>query len=140
MFLHVRTPKSANSWAQDDLNSYCITIEELEPAQFFPSSLATAAIDATNVSDGTYQILRFMQAATNTTRKADIDEFARVILSAIDFDDKRELAIRVRHHISLLICGEKKSAEVNVCLADWSTEIVHVLQENKTTKNPHDPE
>ncbi|KAG1850146.1 hypothetical protein F4604DRAFT_82699 [Suillus subluteus] len=150
MSRHVRTAKSASSWAQDELNSYRITIEELEPAQFFPSvpdtlggldpALATAAIDATNVSDEVYPILRFLQAATNTTREVDIDEFARVILSAIDFDDKLELAIRVRRNISLLICGEKKSAETNVCLVDWSTEIVHILQENKTTKNPHDPE
>jgi hypothetical protein len=30
--------------------------------------------------------------------------------------------------------------EVNICLMDSSTEMVYIIQENKTMRNPHDPE
>ncbi|KAG2130536.1 hypothetical protein BD769DRAFT_635695 [Suillus cothurnatus] len=151
MSLHFRTAKSASNWEQDDLELYHITIEPLNPAQFFPSvpntlggldpALAFASFGATYVSDKTYRVLRFLEAATDAkAHETSTDEFAHVILTAIGFDDEHELDVRVRYPNSLWVCGEKRSAEVHVCLRDWSAGIVYIIQENKTTKNSHDPE
>ncbi|KAG1779508.1 hypothetical protein EV702DRAFT_1025344, partial [Suillus placidus] len=98
--------------------AYNIVIEPLLSAQSFPPpvnvplvgldpALATAAVDATNVSDQTYRFLRSLKAATNTTHESKIDDFARFALTVIGFEGC-EPTVCTRYPIPLPICGEKK--------------------------------
>ncbi|KAG1820648.1 hypothetical protein EV424DRAFT_1322930, partial [Suillus variegatus] len=74
-----------------------------------------------------------------TTRESKVDDFAHLALTVCGFKEYDSL-IHERHWISLWICGEEKSAEVNVCMVDPDTKMIQVIKENKAARNIQRPE
>jgi hypothetical protein len=68
-----------------------------------------------------------------------VDDFAAELLRAMGYERDHTI-VRTRKSIRLHICGEIVSAKTDVCIMDVSSEILPLVQEDKSHINPSDPE
>lgn len=68
-----------------------------------------------------------------------VNDFAAELLRAIGYETENTV-VRTRKNIRLFMCGESKYAKTDVCLMDVSSEILLLVQEDKTHISPSDPE
>jgi hypothetical protein len=146
----VRLAKSGSDWTSNELVAYHIAVQEQEQAQFFGGPLPEQAgpvgfiehedrvqgLDAPSLSlikrlDLAMKILEGEESA--------VDDFAAELLRVMGYE-KDETVVRTRKSIRLHMCGEIVFAKTDVCLMDASSEILLLVQEDKTHINPSDPE
>ncbi|KAF9517288.1 hypothetical protein BS47DRAFT_1375764 [Hydnum rufescens UP504] len=143
--------KSGSEWEQEDLEKYSITIQRQSPRQFFgfiPTELPqvgqaflTSTLATKELSYSCFQLHQYLELASEPeVRETAIDDFAREILRAVEFEE-RGVVLRARHVIPLSMSGEgTTSARTNICLFHGNMEMVLLLQQNKTDASSRDPE
>jgi len=142
----IRTPKSASDWTHNDLKSYHVTIEEQTAALFF----GQAKLPEPNCPEG---FLHNLTTTENTDRATDellwgigdaegrlglgeasVDQFARSLFLETGFTNKR-VRPSVRRPLPLLIGGEQRSAQTDVCLI-YDDTVLLLVQEDKAEGRP----
>jgi len=146
----IRSAKSGSEWTTNELIAYNIKIVPQPPEQFFGTAaqvslasldplIITGSTDTANLSDATLRYLTYLDLATKGSQETLIDEFSRETLSLLGYSE-RGLALFTRYIIPLTICGRETAAQTDVCLVDGRSMILLILQEDKTTFNPSNPE
>ena len=124
----IRSAKSGSDWTDAELLAYNISIIPTSPAVFFQSStepsldhldpaILTSPINADdpNLSNATADYLGYLDLATNATQETAIDDFAAATLRLLGFND-RHSTVATRYIIPLTICGESRTAQIDVCV------------------------
>ena len=146
----VRLARSGSDWTSNELVAYHIVIQEQDQVQFFDGPLPEYAgpvgfiehedrvqgLDASSLAlikrlDLAMKILEGEESA--------VDDFAAELLRVMGYE-RDETIVRTRKNIRLHMCGEVVHAKTDVCLLDVSSEILLLVQEDKTHMNPSDPE
>ncbi|KAG2068848.1 hypothetical protein BDR04DRAFT_1157349 [Suillus decipiens] len=150
----IRSAKSSNDWDDNELIAYNIAITTIPSQQFFPEGtvvpLAAAGLDPavatadsdllsdTDVSNSTYGFFRYLYLATTPTtpdkpiRVPMIDAFAHRILNTVAFDKGRR-CVSQAHSIPLLMSDDNRQvAQMSLCLIDGESDMLLLLQMNKT--------
>jgi len=68
-----------------------------------------------------------------------VDDFAAELLRVLGYETAQTV-VRTRKNIRLSMCGEQVYAKTDVCILDVDSEILLLVQEDKTHINPADPE
>jgi hypothetical protein len=146
----VRLAKSGGDWSDNELAAYNITIQEQDEALFFGGPLPepvgppgfiehkdrVQGLDAPSLSlikrlDLTMPIMEGEESA--------VVDFAVELLRVMGYE-RDKTTVRTRKSIWLHMCGHIMLARTDVCLMDDSSEILFLLQEDKSHINPSDPE
>lgn len=145
----IRSAKSGSDWSNHDLDSYHIVVLSIQPHAFFhipdPSiDHIDRAIrelppgdDVPNISDLSAKYLDALHAATTLTEESTIDSLAAQTLELLAFEE-RPGRLALRRMIPLIICGEKRVAQTDVCISHRL--IYLILVEDKTLTNRANPE
>jgi hypothetical protein len=142
----VRLAKSGGDWSDNELAAYNITIQEQDEALFFGGPLPepvgppgfiehkdrVQGLDAPSLSlikhlDLTMPIMEGEESA--------VVDFAVELLRVMGYE-RDETTVRTRKSIWLHMCGHIVLARTDVCLMDDSSEILFLLQEDKSHINP----
>ncbi|KAG1845793.1 hypothetical protein C8R48DRAFT_765165 [Suillus tomentosus] len=137
----IRSAKSSSNWDSNELIAYNITVTSVPSQQFFPqeidvpltaagldSVLATADSDVSpdpDVSRNTAHFLQYLQDASTpdfddqNVRVPSIDDFARQVLITVGFT---------------------RVAQISVCLRDMESDMLLLLQMDKTQIGPSNVE
>jgi hypothetical protein len=143
----IRTSKSGSSWTRNDLLSYNIFVENIGEEKFFDMKVGDTSLsiddDIVNfdLSDNrddlpkkSRKLLGYLDIAAKSTEESAVDDFAKELLSTMDFDI-RDRIIRTRHAISLLICGEYRMAQADICIIREKKDLMIMVQV-VSSKNP----
>jgi hypothetical protein len=142
----VRTPKSASDWTRHDLNAYRISVEEQDAALFFgvdelpepncPQDFLRYQARSPSTDETTDDLLWTMVSALGVAGlgEGSVDQFARSLLRALGFTS-RAVCPLVRRPLELLMGGESRSAQTDVCLVYGDT-VLLLVQENKVEGAP----
>ncbi|KAF6747963.1 hypothetical protein DFP72DRAFT_1015857 [Ephemerocybe angulata] len=122
---------SSVDWTYNELYACNISITPVSPADFFqptpdpslghldPSILTTHATDADdldlNLSDATSEYLGYLDLATRGYQESATIDFAAATLRLLGFGDSTT-TVATRHAIPLVICGETRAAQTDVCV------------------------
>ncbi|KAI6112836.1 hypothetical protein F5141DRAFT_742017 [Pisolithus sp. B1] len=147
----VRNAKSGNDWTVNELDAYNITIVSQDSATFFsmdtlplpdhhPDLVNNLTADEMENEDS-YQVVRYMDLAMNLVpdEESAVVDFAMQLLRTMGYAGRaagRDL--RSCKGIRLLICGEWKNDEIDVCVMDGN-EILLLIQEDERHKQLGDP-
>jgi hypothetical protein len=146
----IRSAKSASDWTVNELRAYNITIVYQDTATFFETpnlplpaiheGVLTAPDPNDAVEDDVYQLLKHMDLAMSRSpaEESAVDDFAVVLLRALGYT-RRGRVLRTRKDIPLIICGENRHAQTDVCILD-EHEIILLVQEDKRHLQMSDPE
>ncbi|KAF8901899.1 hypothetical protein CPB84DRAFT_1776969 [Gymnopilus junonius] len=102
-----------------------------------PSILTSPVTDAEdpNLSEATKEYLGYLDLATRAHQKSAIDDFAAATLRLLGFRAPNT-TVATRYAIPLVICGEKRAAQTDVCIIHHpTTTILLVLVADKTIFN-----
>jgi hypothetical protein len=146
----VRLAKSGNEWTTNELEAYNIVIHEQEQHTFFGGALPeyTGPVgfieheDRVQGLDGpSLSLIKRLDLAMKILEgeESAVDDFAVELLRATGYETN-DTVVRSRKSLRLLMCGENVFAKTDVCLMDASSEILLLVQEDKTHINPADPE
>jgi len=146
----VRLAKSGSNWTSNELVSYNIVIQEQDEDQFFDGPLPKYAgplgfiehedrvlgLDAPSLAlikrlDLAMKILEGEESA--------VVDFAVELLRVMGYERDATI-VRTWKTIRLLMCGHLVLTKTDVCLMDISSQILLILQEDKSHINPSDPE
>ncbi|KAG2130535.1 hypothetical protein BD769DRAFT_1355695 [Suillus cothurnatus] len=141
----IRSAKSSSKWNDNDLIAYNITITAVPSHHFFPQgtnvpltttgldpALATANADVRHVPFSSVSLRGHQTNSWRGCSSARIDEFARLVLTTVGFDECLHSMLTVRS-IPLLICDEIRKVElINLRLNFFESEMILLLQMNKT--------
>jgi hypothetical protein len=151
----IRSAKSGSDWTANDLlannirvssqsadSFYGIPLPPLSGLSTLDPHLVSGTLSTQGLSDETDRLLQYLNLASRAIagQESAIDDFAREILRVLSYE-RRGLLLRSRYTIPLLICGDpNQSAQTDVCLIHSSSTILLVVQVDKTTISPRDPE
>ena len=146
----VRLAKSGSDWTSNDLVAYHIAIQEQDQDQFFGGPLPEYAgplgfIEHENRVQGldspSLALIKRLNLAMKILEGEEsyVGEFAVEILRVMGYE-RDETIVHARKNIRLHMCGEFVRAKTDVCIMDVSSEILLLVQEDKTHINPSDPE
>ncbi|KAJ7758092.1 hypothetical protein DFH07DRAFT_884698 [Mycena maculata] len=156
----IRSAKSGSDWTENDLDAYRIRIEYQDAATFFqipgpdlpppvvrhPAVLTLPGPAATTDEDAykdAYRFLRALDMATvpDATESAvddsAVDDFTVLLLTELEYVPMGRV-LRTKKNIPLVICGENRQANTDVCVID-DDDILLLVQEDKRqgeTGNP----
>lgn len=135
----IRTPKSASDWSYNELEAYNIVIKEQDPVSFFGTNELPEPNcpydflhnrEATENVDRVTDNLLWNMEQTMMLGEASVDQFAYTLLDATGFTS-RCIHVSMRRPLELLVGGEQRSAQTDMCLVYNST-IILLVQEDKT--------
>ncbi|KAF8901339.1 hypothetical protein CPB84DRAFT_1777593 [Gymnopilus junonius] len=147
-----RTAKSGDEWTANDLAAYNIQIVSQDAAKFFGH--ATIPLPRHNLdlfekktsdemeSEDSYQVARYMELAMAPVPEEEsaVVDYIMQVLHAMGYAEKSlKRDLRSREKIPLLICGEWKRADADVCLMDRNGQILLIVQEDTHLKEHKDP-
>ncbi|KAI0349979.1 hypothetical protein OH77DRAFT_1431462 [Trametes cingulata] len=145
-----RSAKSASDWTDNDLDAYNIHIQLEDAATFFgQDNLPLPSVDQELLtrqeaddmtSDCNAELINLLDLAMKPApaEQSAVDDFAVELLRHLSYI-KRHRVARTRKIIPLLICGEWRNAQTDVCLIDrLQNDIMLVVQEDKRF-NPDNP-
>ena len=146
----VRLARSGGDWTSNELVAYRIAIQEQDQAQFFGGPLPEYAgppgfiehEDRVQGLDGpSLALIKRLDLATKTFegQESSVDDFAAELLRVMGYE-RDDTVVCTRKSIRLHMCGEIVFAKTDVCLMDISSDILLLVQEDKTHINPSDPE
>ena len=141
----IRSSKLPRDWTVNELLAYHITVKAQTPRRFFhipdppldsiDPSLINSTINADDVSDSTFQYLTHLGLATTGGQTNMIHDFSRETLCILGFSEQG-LALISCFTIPLTICGDNFcDMETNLCLLDWQSMILLILQDDKLVFN-----
>ena len=146
----VRSAKSGSDWTTNELSAYNISIVEQDQHAFFGGPLPAYAgpagfvqhegrvqgLDATSLA-----LVKRLDLAAKIIEgeESAVDDFAAELLRAMGYETEQTV-IRTRKNIRLLMCGQQVHAKTDVCLLDADSEILLLVQEDKTHMSATDPE
>jgi hypothetical protein len=144
----IRSPKSASDWADSELRAYRISVKEQDAVSFFgtgelpepncPRDFLDHRVATEDVDQVTNELLWGMEEIVelSQTGEASVDQFARSLLLATGFTN-RHILPSVRRPLRLLIGGEGRSAQTDVCLV-YNHCVLLLVQEDKAPGRPAD--
>jgi hypothetical protein len=150
----IRSAKPGSDWSTNELLAYNITVQRQDVISFFGHELGSIDHLDTNLfssadptiavdfSQETYRFLAYLDLASraNAGQESAIDDLARSVLEVTGFD-QRGTILRTRYDIPFTICGDShRAARSDVCLVHLNSMILLVVQEDKTTFSPNNPE
>jgi hypothetical protein len=146
----IRLAKSGSDWSSNDLAAYNINVQEQDQALFFDGCLPeysgpegfvqyedrVQGLDAPSLA-----LIKRLDLAMKVMEGEEtaVDDFAAELLRAMGYETE-DTVVRTRKNIRLTMCGEMVFAKTDVCLLDVNSEIILLVQEDKTHINPSDPE
>lgn len=143
----IRSAKSGSDWTDAELLAYNITIIPTSPAVFFQSSpdplldhldpdILTSPINAdfSNLSYAAACYLGYLDLATHATQVSAINDFAAATLRLLDFDE-RYSTVATRYIIPLIVCGESRLSQSDVCVVHRPNAVQLMLVKDKTLLN-----
>ncbi|KAM6502557.1 hypothetical protein JOM56_002534 [Amanita muscaria] len=150
----IRSPKSGSDWTANELLAYNIKVSPQSPDSFYGQPLPTLSgesglephflsgtLSTQGLSDSTHRLLSCLDLASKGKSESAVDDFGKDILHLLKYDAERDLLLRSRHRIPLLISGDpNRSAQTDVCLIQGSSTVLLVAQEDKSALSTCDPE
>jgi hypothetical protein len=142
----IRTPKSASDWTDNELEAYRVVVEEQTAASFFgtaelpepncPPDFLCNLTSTENVDQVTDSLLWYMEDMAEQPRvgEAPVDQFACALFSAAGFTSRR-VHPSMRRPLQLLVGGEQRSAQADVCLV-YDHAVILLVQEDKAGDRP----
>ncbi|OBZ73493.1 hypothetical protein A0H81_06152 [Grifola frondosa] len=134
----------------NELEAYNITIREQNQDAFFEGPLPpysgpagfvqhedrVPGLDATSLA-----LIKRLDLAGKVMEgeESAVDDFSLELLRALGYETERTV-VRTRKTIRFLMCGQAVSSKTDVCLLDPDTEILLLVQEDKTHIHPSNPE
>ncbi len=114
----IRSAKSGSDWTRNELAAYHIECHREDPLTFFEvQALPHPQIDP--------------MAMSPRSGESAVDDFAAGLFRALGYA-KRNRVARTRRDLSLLICGEFRHAQTDVCIVDRDqNDILLLVQEDK---------
>jgi hypothetical protein len=73
------------------------------------------------------------------SEESTVDGFAADLFRALDYETEQTV-IRTRKNIRLSMCGEQVYVNTDVCVMVVNSELLLLVQEDKSHINPADPE
>jgi hypothetical protein len=146
----VRLAKPASDWGFGELDAYNIVIQEQEQQQFFngplppysgPNGFAEHEATVNDLDDASLALIKRLDLATRLVEgeESAVDDFAAEVLRAMGYET-RDTIVRTRKNIRLHMCGEVVFAKTDVCLLGVGSDILLLVQEDKTHIYPSEPE
>jgi hypothetical protein len=142
----IRTPKSASDWTDNELDAYRVVIKEQTISSFFgtgelpepncPQDFLHNRTATENIDRATDSLLWYMEETAMQPRlgEAPVDQFARALFDATSFTSRR-VHSSIRRPLQLLIGGEQRSAQTDVCLV-YDRTVLLLVQEDKAEDRP----
>jgi hypothetical protein len=146
----IRSAKSGSDWTTNELTAYNISIIEQDQDAFFGGPLPPYTgpagfvqhedrmhgLDATSLA-----LIKPLDLAMKLIEgeESPVHDFAAEILRTLGYETEQTV-VRTRKNIRLLMCGETVYAKTDVCLIDADSEILLLVQEDKTHISASDPE
>ncbi|KAI0306081.1 hypothetical protein B0F90DRAFT_1695882 [Multifurca ochricompacta] len=138
----VRSAKSGSDWTRTELDSYHITIHQVDHLLFFGlQELPQPVIDQellnildadTMQQDRNAELIGLLDLAMIPDKgETAVDDFAVELFKVLGYVRRLRLA-RTRVDLPLLICGEERHAKTDVCIVDRSqNDILLLVQKDK---------
>ena len=155
----IRAAKSGGDWTLNELDSYHITLNQLNPLQFFgvqvnglfslwlrtltfaSQEMPQPMVDqelldnleaATMEQDHHAELVTYLDLAMIPEKgETAVDDFAVELFRCLGYV-RRERVARTRTDIPLLICGENRHVKTDVCIIDHTQhDILLLVQEDK---------
>jgi hypothetical protein len=146
----VRSAKSGSDWTRNELLAYNISIVEQGQGLFFGGPLPAytgpagfvryedkvRGLDAPSLSliKRLYLAMKIQQG-----EESFATEFSSQVLRALGYETENTIVYQ-RKSIRLVMCGQRVYAETDVCVLDTNSEILLLVQEDKTHISVSDPE
>ena len=136
----IRSPKSASDWSDNELEAYRIVVKEQSATVFFggelpepncPQGLLHNLTVVPNMDRAARRALWNLEETRLQFRQAEasVDQFASALLEAAGFTGWR-VNSSVRRPLQLLIGGERRSAQTDMCLL-YDHTVLLLVQEDK---------
>lgn len=146
----IRSAKSGNYWTTNELEAYNISIVEQDQRTFFGGSLPPYAGPAgfiehedrvQGLDAASLALIKRLDLAMELIEgeESAVDDFAAEIFRALGYETEQTV-VRTRKNIRLLMCGEDVYAKTDVCLIDADSNILLLVQEDKTHMSASHPE
>ncbi|KAF9513464.1 hypothetical protein BS47DRAFT_1372544 [Hydnum rufescens UP504] len=138
----IRSAKSGSDWTLNELDSYHISLNQIDPLTFFgvpdlPQPLVDQEL-LSNINAGAMQqdrhavLITYLDVAMRAQDdETAVDDFVVELFRVLGYV-RRERIARTWVDLSLLICGENRHAKTDVCIVDGSrNDILLLVQEDK---------
>ena len=138
----IRSAKSGSDWTLNDLDSYNIELHRQNHLAFFgvqalpPPQVDAELLNTTEandmVQDRNAELINLLDLATTTSSgESAVDDFSVELFKALGYVRRNRVA-RTRKDLSLLVCGERRHAQTDVCIVDrLQNDIILLVQEDK---------
>ncbi|THU95943.1 hypothetical protein K435DRAFT_665350 [Dendrothele bispora CBS 962.96] len=139
----IRSAKSCSDWTLNDLDAYHIELHSQNHLTFFgvqalplpqvdPELINTSAA-RDMVQDCNAELIHLLDLAMNhRAGEPAVNDFMVELFKRLGYVRRNRIARTRRENLALLICGEHRDAEIDVCLLDRSrNEILLLVQEDK---------
>jgi len=138
----IRSAKSGSDWTLNDLDSYNISINQVDPLSFFGvQELPQPSVDQELLSileakdmqqDHLAELINHLDLTMIPDQnETAVDDFAAQLLRFLGYARRNRVA-RTQVDLPLLICGENRNAKTDVCIVDRSqNEVILLVQEAK---------
>jgi len=143
----IRSPKSANDWTYNELRAYHIVVRDENAASFFgvdtlpepncPRDFLSELTSTPNTDPVTDDLIWNMEDASADSELGEgpVDMFARSLFVALGFTSKA-VHPSVRRPLQLMIGGQPRSAQVDVCLVHDRMVLLLVQEDKAEGKAP----
>jgi hypothetical protein len=147
----VRMAKSWSEWGRNELFAYNISIVEQEEEVFFGSPLPayTGPADFVQYENRVHgrldpsslALIKRLDLAMKVMEGEEsvVDDFAANLLMTLGYETDQTV-IRTRKDIRFDICGQQVFAKTDICIMDVDSEIILLVQEDKSHISLMDPE
>src|SRR5258708_22182388 len=137
----IRSAKSGSDWTRNELAAYHIECHREDPLTFFEvqalphpqidPELLTSLDAAQSANDWNAELLDLLDMAMSPrSGESAVDDFAAGFFRALGYAKHNRVA-RTRRDLSLLICGEFRHAQTDVCIVDRDHNDILLVQEDK---------
>ena len=145
-----RFAKSGSSWTFNELDAFNISIVEQGQETFFggplpaytgPAGFLQHENRVRGLDSPSLSLIKRLDLAMKVMEgeESAVDDFAAELLRAMGYETE-DTVICTRKNIRLNMCGEQVYAKTDVCVLDADSDILLLVQEDKTHIKLHDPE
>ena len=146
----IRLAKSGNEWSTNELMAYNISIVERDQDTFFngplpaytgPAGFVQHEDRVQGLDSASLALIKRLDLAMKVMdgEESAVDDFAAELLRVLGYETERTV-VRTRKNIRLSMCGQQVYAKADVCILDVDSELLLLVQEDKSHINPADPE
>ncbi|KAF6741961.1 hypothetical protein DFP72DRAFT_1110803, partial [Ephemerocybe angulata] len=143
-----RSGKSASKWTHSDLTSLDISIESTDPPNYFPfpyppplDSLDPPVLNASvwiadpTQGPATSVFLRRLRLSIGTRSEGTVDATTMQMATVLGFESTTGSTVIARFPTPLLMCGEQRVAQTDVCVLSSDGAFLFLPIEDKTIYN-----